>query len=188
MITIFTGPMFSGKSNRLIDEYEKFYNKEDILVLKPVKDTRTTSKIRARGRNIDIQAISIKDLSDIYNIISSDKYKDNRVIFIDEAQFITGDVSVILDLSLYDFDFYIAGLNLTSEQKPFGIMPNLIAIADKVEFLKAKCSRCNKDASYTHCVVPKDKEILVGSNEYIPLCRDCLKGEISNEFSSKYYN
>ena len=24
MITIFTGPMFSGKSNRLIDEYEKF--------------------------------------------------------------------------------------------------------------------------------------------------------------------
>ena len=175
MITIFTGPMFSGKSNRLIDEYEKFYNKENILVLKPVKDTRTTSKIRARGRNIDIQAISIKDLSDIYNIISSDKYKDNRVIFIDEAQFITGDVSVILDLSLHDFDFYIAGLNLTSEQKPFGIMPNLIAIADKVEFLKAKCSRCNKDASYTHCVVPKDKEILVGSNEYIPLCRDCLK-------------
>ena len=83
MITIFTGPMFSGKSNRLIDEYEKFYNKEDILVLKPVKDTRTTSKIRARGRNIDIQAISIKDLSDIYNIISSDKYKDNRAIFID---------------------------------------------------------------------------------------------------------
>ena len=185
MITVFTGPMFSGKSNRLIDEYEKFYNKEDILVLKPVKDTRTTSKIRARGRKIDINAISIKDLSDIYKIASSDKYKDNRVIFIDEAQFITGDVSIILDLSLHGFDFYIAGLNLTSEQKPFGIMPDLIAIADKTEFLRAKCYKCNKEALYTYCIVPKKEEILVGSNEYVPICADCLKGEILNEFISK---
>ena len=75
MINIYTGPMFSGKSTRLIQEYNKFYNKENILVLKPVKDTRTKSKIRARGLDIDITALSIKDLSEILDIIKLDKYK-----------------------------------------------------------------------------------------------------------------
>lgn len=183
MINIYTGPMFSGKSTRLIQEYNKFYNKENILVLKPVKDTRTKSKIRARGLDIDITALSIKDLSEILDIIKLDKYKNNRVIFIDEAQFLTGDVSIISKLSLNGYDFHIAGLNQTSEQTPFGIMPNLMAIADNIELIKAKCKICNKDAQYTYCLVHKDNEILVGSNEYIPICTECLRKEKLNELN-----
>lgn len=183
MINIYTGPMFSGKSTRLIQEYNKFYNKENILVLKPVKDTRTKSKIRARGLDIDVTALSIKDLFEIPDIIKLDKYKNNRVIFIDEAQFLTGDVSIISSLSLNGYDFHIAGLNQTSEQTPFGIMPNLMAIADNIELIKAKCKICNKDAQYTYCLVHKDNEILVGSNEYIPICTECLRKEKLNELN-----
>ena len=40
--------------------------------------------------------------------------------------------------------------------------------------LYADCEDCGKDAEYTYCLVNKKDEILVGSDEYIPLCRDCL--------------
>lgn len=172
MITVFTGPMFSGKSTRLIEEYNKIYNKENILIFKPVKDTRTKSKIRARGMKLDVEAISIKSLDEIYSYIKG----NNRVIFIDEAQFLTGSISTLLDLSInLDFDIYIAGLNLTSEYKPFGIMPEILSIADKIEFLKASCYYCNKPAEYTNCLVNKEDDILVGSKEYIAVCKNHCK-------------
>lgn len=175
MINIYTGPMFSGKSTRLVQEYNKFYNKDNILILKPVKDTREFSKIRARGIDIDITARTIKDLSEIPDLVKNTNY---RVIFIDEAQFITGDTSIINNLSINGFDFYIAGLNQTSEQKPFGIIPNLMAMADNIELIKAKCTICNRDASYTYCNAEKDGDILVGSGEYIAICHKCLKEKL----------
>ena len=62
-------------------------------------------------------------------------------------------------------------------------MPNLMAIADNIELIKAKCKICNKDAQYTYCLVHKDNEILVGSNEYIPICTECLRKEKLNELN-----
>ena len=83
---------------------------------------------------------------------------------------------VLLYLSIVkNIDFYIAGLSLTSEQIPFGIMPNILAVADEIVHLKASCSDCNKtNAIYTYCLEEKENDILVGSTMYIPLCRDCL--------------
>lgn len=174
MITVFTGPMFSGKSARLIEEYNKIYNKENVLVFKPVKDTRVKSKIRTRGIESDVDAISIKDLYDIYRIIEKQNNENNKMIFMDEAQFLTGNTAILLDLSIIlNYNIYIAGLNMTSEYKPFGIMPNIMAIADKIEFLEASCYYCNKPARYTNCLVDKTNDILVGSNEYIPVCKNC---------------
>ena len=51
-------------------------------------------------------------------------------------QFLTGDVKSITDMSLYeDKDFYISGLAMTSELEPFGIMPNIMAVADSYNFV-----------------------------------------------------
>ena len=185
MITIYTGPMFSGKSTRLFQEYNKFYNKDSLLVLKPEKDTRTPKTITCRVSSTDIDAISINDLADIKDIINSDKYKNNKVVFIDEAQFLTGDVSILSELSINGYDFYISGLNQTSEQKPFGIMPDLMAVADNIELIKAKCKICNKEAGYTYCITPKENDIMVGSNQYISICRDCLKNKSYQNFTFK---
>ena len=40
MIKVFTGPMFSGKSDALLNEYDKRYHKSRILLFKPKMDTR----------------------------------------------------------------------------------------------------------------------------------------------------
>ena len=46
MITTFTGPMHSSKSETMIKYYNKIYNKDSILVFKPKVDTRDEGIIR----------------------------------------------------------------------------------------------------------------------------------------------
>ena len=72
-----------------------------------------------------------------------------------------------------DIDIYIAGLSQTSEHKPFGCMPNILAISNNIYNLKARCS-CGKTAYYTYCKVNKKDDVLIGDIEYEPICRKCL--------------
>ena len=124
----------------------------------------------------EVEAILINDLSDIYNYLS-DKI---TTIFIDEANFLKGNIDVLIDLSINkDLDIFIAGLNLTSELKPFGIMPEIMAISDEIVLLHASCNDCNRDASYTYYNGSKDSDILVGNDNYIALCPKCLRKRLT---------
>ena len=172
MIKVFTGPMYSDKSNSLIEEYKKIWDKSRVLCFKPSKDTREFSKIHSRNNALDIPCIVIKDLSEIaYHI-----QENTSAIFIDEIQFLTGNPELLLLYSIdRDIDIYVAGLSLTSEQTPFGIMPEVLAYADEVVHLQACCSDCNKhNATLTYCLEEKTGDILVGSSMYVPLCAPCL--------------
>lgn len=171
MIKVFTGPMFSGKSTALIETYTSIWNKSTCVCFKPSKDNRDYSKLYSRNIKQRVDAIVIKDLSEITNHIDC----TTRTIFIDEIQFLTGNVKVLVDLSINkDIDVYVAGLNMTSEQVPFGLMPHVMAVADEIQLCKATCYDCNRPAQYTYCLLPKQDEVMVGNNEYIPLCKSCL--------------
>lgn len=69
--------------------------------------------------------------------------------------------------------FYISGLDMTAEGKPFGLMPQLMSIADSVVKFTAVCDECGEDAVYSFFKGRKDKDIVVGNHEYVPLCRSC---------------
>ena len=79
-----------------------------------------------------------------------------------------------------DLDIYIAGLNMTSEQKPFGIMPQILSIANEIVMMKASCNECNRDAIYTYYEGKKNKDILVGNEGYSALCARCLQKKKEN--------
>ena len=99
-----------------------------------------------------------------------------RTIFIDEAQMIKGNVSVLSYLSIAkDMDIYVSGLNMTSEQDPFLTMPQILAISDDIKVIKASCFDCGRDASYTYFEGEKTEAIVVGDEGYIPLCSRCLE-------------
>ena len=171
MIKVFTGPMFSGKSDALLNEYDKRYHKSRILLFKSKMDTRDYGVVKTR-KGKEINAILVDDIKDIPGYIT-DKI---NTIFIDEANFLKGDIKILLELSVMeDLDIYIAGLNMTSEQAPFGIMPQLLSIADEIEILHASCNECNRDAIYTYYDGKKKGDILVGNDNYIALCARCLR-------------
>ena len=52
MIKLYTGPMFSGKSDELLKEYDKKYHKSKILLFKPKIDTRDYGVIKTRINSV----------------------------------------------------------------------------------------------------------------------------------------
>ena len=177
MIKTFTGPMFSGKTTQLLSTYFNMWNKSNILCFKPKMNTRDNG-IKSKNIKENVEAIEIEDLSDILKYIKN----ITRTIFLDEGNFLKGDVEVLTNLSINNnIDIYISGLNMTSEQKPFGIMPDILAVSDYIEVCKSYCSVCNRPASYTYFEGEKNNDIVVGDNGYISLCEDCLRKRRKNE-------
>ena len=177
MINTYVGPMFSGKSDSLINIYSKIWNKDIVMAFKPKNDTRDENYIKSKNSDLIIPAYYIEYLEEIYDYIDEREKNGKHVstIFIDEAQFLKGSVDVLTDLSVnYDIDFYIGGLNMTSEQKPFGLMPYIMAVSENVDVIKGFCVECNKPSIYTYYEGEKDSDVLVGDGNYTSLCRKCL--------------
>lgn len=176
MIKVITGAMFSGKSFELIELLREL-DMNTVKIFKPNIDTRDKGIIKSRVTAKTYTALLIDNLKEIPQYIDN----NTKTIIIDEAQFLKGDISIIVDLHLKGYDFIIAGLNLTSERKPFGLMKDIMCIATDIEILKAKCICCERiNADYTYSIKNKKEDILVGEY-YIPICRECLEGKILNE-------
>ena len=173
LINIYTGPMKCGKTTKLIDKYNDLidYGKK-CMMFKPCIDNRfSDTEVVSR----DGESVRCINIETIYDLIP---YKDLcDYFFIDEFQFIQGqDLHIIINSFIDEGKiFYISGLNLTSERKPFGNMPQLLALADEVEYMEAKCDNCGKSAIYTYCKNNKKDDILVGDEEYLALCHKCYK-------------
>lgn len=184
MIKTFTGPMHSGKTAAMIATYKKIWNKDHILCFKPNRDTRDIGEIKSKDYDVTISSIGIDYFEDILHYID-DK---TRTIFIDEVQLMEGNVNVLTYLSIIkDIDIYLGGLNMTSEQEPFLIMPYILAISDEVEVIKASCYDCGRDATHTYYEGNKVEKIKVGDEGYIPLCRRCLAKRRGLEDAKKLY-
>lgn len=174
-INVYSGPMKCGKTEQILSEYKRqLIAGKKVLMFKPKIDTRTSDDVVASRNGIDIPAIAICNISDIKNY-------DADVYCIDEFQFLDGDVNVILEMANQGKKFFISGLNLTAERKPFGKMPELLAIADNVTMLTAICDNCkNENAVYSYFKGGKNTDIVIGDKEYMPLCRKCFE-EIINK-------
>ncbi len=168
-IVVYTGPMFSEKSAELITAYGRAQlAHRSVGAFKPKIDDRFGNDV-IRSRKIgEIPAINIQDVHELLSY-------DVDVYIIDEFQFLTGDVTIIDDMANRGKKFFIAGLDKTAEGKPFGLMPDLLAIADEVKKLTAVCVDCSKDdddgAVNSFFLGKKDADIVIGNSEYVPLCR-----------------
>lgn len=172
-LEIITGPMKSGKSTALFNMYidKRFDNKNDCLLFSSILDDRNIRSLT--------DTIKIASLKDLY------KYKE-KYIYIDEAQFFNpNEYIIILDLIDKGKYIYISGLNLTSDNKPFVFIKNLMPYANQIYILKAICDDCkSSNATKTYCKADKTKNILVGDDIYLSLCNECYKKRM-NERNEK---
>lgn len=190
MIVFITGPMFSSKSRRIEEYYRAatYNGSEDVLVFKPFKDTRDDGVIAGRGSK-GIEAIKIKSILDITKYLK----ETTTDIFIDEINFFENlpddstlrnkkchedrqkrihKTILLLEYLNYEkgINIFLAGLNFNSERKPFGIAPYLMGIANSIDNLNARCVKCKSPGTHTNFKGIKDAEVVVGSDEYEPLC------------------
>lgn len=167
-INVFSGPMKCGKSERLIKEATKQKSEgKKVKVFKPLIDDRFSANNIADRNGNRFPAINISKIEEIENY-------DADVYLIDEFQFLKGDINSIQNLASKGKKFYIAGLNLTAEKKPFGQMGELLCHSDNIQMMSSICEYCHSaDAIYTFCKVQKSGDILIGDSQYIPVCNDC---------------
>jgi thymidine kinase len=69
----------------------------------------------------------------------------------------------------------VAGLDLDYTGKPFGPMPQLMAMAEYVTKVHAICMHCGNLAYVSHRISAEEKLVMLGETEsYEPLCRNCF--------------
>ena len=161
-IEVICGSMFSGKTEELIRRIRRVkLAKQKVKVFKPKRDTRYNKK---KITSHDSNTIKSKSVSSSNKIIKLSENFD--VIGIDEVQFFDdGIVDVCNSLANSGKRVIVAGLDMDYKGKPFGQMPNLLAIAEYVTKVHAVCIRTGKMANYTHRIVDSDELILLGDTK-----------------------
>ena len=172
-IELILGPMFSGKSTRLIETIRKcVYKNKKTIMIKFIGDQRYSKKSELVTHDlIKYDSINCKNLSD-----SFDTLKDYDIIGIDEGQFFPDLVEISEKLAHLNKTVIIAALNGDFRMEPFPVIAKIIPKADKIKLLKAYCFNCHRDAKFSLRIVQNNDTVLIGAGEaYKPACRECHK-------------
>ena len=172
-IELILGPMFSGKSTRLIETIRKcVYKNKKTIMIKFIGDQRYSKKSELVTHDlIKYDSINCKNLSD-----SFDTLRDYDIIGIDEGQFFPDLVEISEKLAHLNKTVIIAALNGDFRMEPFPVIARIIPKADKIKLLKAYCFNCHRDAKFSLRIVQNNDTVLIGAGEaYKPACRECHK-------------
>ncbi len=175
-VEVICGSMFCGKTEELIRRVRRAaIAKQEVQVFKPVIDDRYSVQHVSSHNGQNLKAYAIATAQDIPNYLNP----QTTVLAIDEAQFFdTTLVDVVQQLAEGGIRVIIAGLDMDFRAEPFGVMPQLMCMAEEVTKLHAICVICGEEASRTQRLVNgqparyDDPVILVGAEEsYEARCR-----------------
>jgi len=168
--------MFSGKTEELIRRIKN--SNKSYKVFKPVTDTRNKQNKIESHNNIKIDATTIKNINEV--LVFKNKFD---IIGIDEAQFFSDDIiDVCNTIANSGSRVIVAGLDMDYSGKPFGPMPFLMAIAEKVTKVHATCSETGEPALYSFRKSDYKETIMIGEkNEYKPLSRKAFISKLKKK-------
>lgn len=195
-LELILGPMFSGKTSRLVEIYKqcKFCN-ISVTVINHTIDNRYDDELLSTHDKVKIPCIKTERLSDVWtNSIDieedlntspcvQDKFKVGKsdVILINEGQFFEDLYEVVVEMLKRDKKVYICGLDGDFERKRFGTILDLIPLCDKVTKLTSLCSLCKNGTPgiFSMRLTNETDQTVVGSDNYIPVCRKCYSNKHS---------
>ena len=177
-IEVICGSMFSGKTEELIRRLKRVeiaHLKAEIF--KPSLDTRYDEQRIVSHDENKIMSTPVDNSQTILLLA-----QDVDVVGIDEAQFFDDQITAVCEaLALKGMRVIVAGLDMDYRGKPFGQMPNLLAVADYITRLHAICVVCGNIANVSYRKVNTSGQVLLGEKDfYEPRCRVCaaLNGEV----------
>ena len=192
-LELFIGPMFSSKTTRLLEIYKQcIFCNIPVIIINHSIDTRYHESMVSTHDKIMAPCIQTtklasvwdnKDINSNFNENSDRhiKLRSADVILINEGQFFKDLYSVVEDMLKCNKRVYICGLDSDFERKKFGQILDLIPLCDKVNKLTSLCSQC-KDGTpgiFSMRLTSERQQTLVGSDNYIPVCRKCY--EVKND-------
>lgn len=178
LLDLTIGPMFSGKTTKLVRNYYGFI--EDncgsrVLMINHSFDTRySESTISTHDEDTKIKCHMLTELSNITPEYI--KSKAINAIFINEGQFFQDIVQWVKSVSKLNIEIFISGLDGDYKQEAFGNFLDLVPIATRITKLTSKCYKCGcVYAAHTVRITNSTEQVLIGTSDiYKPICSNCL--------------
>ncbi|QRR02261.1 thymidine kinase [Dyadobacter sandarakinus] len=171
-IEVICGSMFSGKTEELIRRLNRAkIAKQKVQIFKPALDKRYHAENIVSHNDNSISSIPVVSASEIGQLAGN-----CEVVGLDEAQFFDESVVAVCDeLANAGKRVIVAGLDMDYLGKPFGCMPQLMAIAEYVTKVHAICMVCGEVASHSYRLSPSSERVLLGETDlYEARCRRCF--------------
>lgn len=178
-IEVISGVMFSGKSEELIRRVRRaLIARRRVQVFKSHLDERYAGLYHVSSHDgRTAEAVPVDGPDQIARLLRP----ETQVVAIDEAQFLpAGIVELATALAEGGQRVILAGTDTDFRGEPFGCMPQLLAVAERVDKLHAICVVCGNPASRNQRLIDgrparyDSPTIMVGSNEsYEARCRSC---------------
>ena len=170
-IEVVCGPMFSGKTEELIRRVRRSQiARQKVQIFKPSIDDRFHESDVVSHSSQSIEAVPVRNSLEILNRV----YDSTRVVAVDEIQFFDEMIiKVVTKLARRGCRVICAGLDQDSNGRPFGSIPDLLAISDSVDKVQAVCTVCGAPATKSVRLDNSKKgQVVVGHSDiYEARCR-----------------
>lgn len=171
-IEVICGSMFSGKTEELIRRLRRAQIADQkVEIFKPKIDVRyDESNVVSHNMN-SISSTAISNSAELIDLI-----KSPEVVGIDEAQFLDDQLpDVCQQLAKNGIRVIVAGLDMDFRGKPFGPIPNLLAVAEYITKVHAICQHCGNLATHSYRLTSREDTLVLGAKEnYEARCRTCF--------------
>ena len=187
-LELIIGPMFSGKTSKLINMYNEevkcnINHKTEVIAINYDKDTRYGANKIASHNAMEIGCLSINELSELSeNLSYKSLIESAKSIYINEAQFFKNLKKWVVDqVEIFDKNIILCGLDSDFKREKFGELLDLVPHANVITKLSGTCSKCYGQSIYTFRVSNEISQEVIGTDNYIPVCRNCYnKGDKPN--------
>ena len=183
-LELFIGPMFSGKTSKLIELYKqyKFCNIPVLVINHCLDDRYTDINNNNKNKNSTNSTVELSSHDKItIPCLQTNKLLDievnfeTNIILINEGQFFQDLYQFTVLMLDQNKTIYISGLDGDFKRRRFGEILDLIPLCDKVTKLQSLCSLCKNGCPgiFSLRLTKEQQQTLICIDNYIPVCRNC---------------
>lgn len=166
---MYVGPMFGGKTTRMLSQLERYQlQNSKTLLIKPKIDDRYGSIEEVSTHNgVKFKAISVSNAEEIRSAVYrklADGKSGKLIIAVDEAFMIEGCGEELISLFFQGHTILVASLQLSASFHPYKEVKEMMPYATSIEVCPAICVESGMDAYYTEkiCGMTKAGTLEVG--------------------------
>jgi len=182
-LEIVLGPMFSGKTTKLMGKYHLYNTKlnKKCIILSHKLDCRYDKyKITSHDKLEYLECYKCTSIEEFVNNYQIDIDKADAIL-VDECQFFE-DIEKINDLANKGKYIGLFGLDGDANQALFGQTYKLLPFCDKICKLNGHCRICGIEEGTIYSVCnnefsPKSQIEVGGEDKYHSICRNCYNNK-----------
>jgi thymidine kinase len=174
-LEVFVGPMFSGKTSRIVEIYKQcLFCNIPVIVINHSIDNRYDSNLLATHDKVMIPCVKTSKLMDLAESLEKELLTTN-VILINEGQFFPDLYDFVVSMLAQNKKIYVCGLDGDYQRNKFGQILDIIPLCDKVVKLTSLCGICKNGTRgiFSKRISSEKEQTVVGNDNYIPVCRNC---------------